>query len=446
MDCGPACVRMIVKAVTGRDVGKSVCDEASEILPGRCIETRQLALALGRLLPAEQVRISFCFLFTQACGFEFYERYKAEVEEDRKEAMCRFYREAMQLNLSAECRSVSLRELTEFFRPELDHEFYDFSCRAALVLLDWTVVSAFLTSGKCRDEDCQHVLTVDAASYFGHFCILTSLNDRSASIIDPSSSQPHAGIPPANVRGGRLLQLPIGVFEGARRSRGTDEDMILISWHREALVSSGYQAPSLSWMPAFLTACYRGNARLVAQLMERMQTFEEPNRLRTTPLMVAAWRGHLQVVEMLLQRRADPDEHAGSAGGTALWFAAECGHKEIVKLLLQHQASPNVESAGHSALWVASKQGHCASVQLLLEAAATLDKQGQDGTALCAAAQTGQLKIVRQDYPSTKALPKERILPSQPATYMCPRISLLCMLDFFHVYCKCFVLPASARN
>ena len=110
MDCGPTCVRMLIRAITGKDLGKAICDEASELLPGRCVETRQLALALGRLLSPQQVRISFCFLFTEAWGFDFYQRFKAEQEKNRGESMLRFYQEAAELDLSAESRSVSLED------------------------------------------------------------------------------------------------------------------------------------------------------------------------------------------------------------------------------------------------------------------------------------------------------------------------------------------------
>jgi Fem-1 family protein b len=53
--------------------------------------------------------------------------------------------------------------------------------------------------------------------------------------------------------------------------------------------------------------------------------------------MIAAYKGHLDVVSFLLEKGANPDEKA-HCGATALHFAAECGHMSIVKELLKYGA------------------------------------------------------------------------------------------------------------
>ena len=63
------------------------------------------------------------------------------------------------------------------------------------------------------------------------------------------------------------------------------------------------------------------------------------------PIKNAAARGHLDIVQLLLERGADPNlpEEGIAPDGHALYSAAANGHFEIVKLLLEHGAHPNVE-------------------------------------------------------------------------------------------------------
>jgi ankyrin repeat protein len=63
------------------------------------------------------------------------------------------------------------------------------------------------------------------------------------------------------------------------------------------------------------------------------------------PIKNAAARGHFNVVNLLLERGADPNlpEEGIAPHGHALYSAAANGHYEIAKLLLEQGAHPNVE-------------------------------------------------------------------------------------------------------
>ena len=66
-------------------------------------------------------------------------------------------------------------------------------------------------------------------------------------------------------------------------------------------------------------------------------TYEEE---LTTPLHVAASRGHTEVLQLLLRRRARPDRAPG--GRTALHEACASGHTACVHVLLVAGADPNI--------------------------------------------------------------------------------------------------------
>lgn len=63
------------------------------------------------------------------------------------------------------------------------------------------------------------------------------------------------------------------------------------------------------------------------------------------PIKNAAARGHRDVVQLLLERGADPNlpEEGIAPDGHALYSAAANGHHDLAKLLLEHGAHPNVE-------------------------------------------------------------------------------------------------------
>lgn len=99
-----------------------------------------------------------------------------------------------------------------------------------------------------------------------------------------------------------------------------------------------------------------------------------------TALYMAAGRGHVAFVDLLLSRGANPAlRRAG--GRTPLGIAAYNGHTEVVRLLLRHPHADldGRDDQGCTPLWQAARNGRTASLKLLLAAGADPSVPGEQG-------------------------------------------------------------------
>src|SRR3990172_1504749 len=86
----------------------------------------------------------------------------------------------------------------------------------------------------------------------------------------------------------------------------------------------------------FFSACKNGNVEALNSLLLKYsanivnQTIEN----RVTPLFIASYKGHVEVVSLLLNKGANVNQ-ARKDGYTPLYIASQNGHINIVHLLLK---------------------------------------------------------------------------------------------------------------
>jgi ankyrin repeat protein len=118
------------------------------------------------------------------------------------------------------------------------------------------------------------------------------------------------------------------------------------------------------------TAAYAGNTDRVRELLDRDPSLaNSPGQERLgSPLVLAAGRGHLEVVRLLLERGADPNlpEEGNAPHGRALYSAVYSKHVDVARILLEHGANPNQEvESSADAPTIAIMNSDTAMIELL---------------------------------------------------------------------------------
>ncbi|CAE7776629.1 mask [Symbiodinium sp. CCMP2456] len=147
-----------------------------------------------------------------------------------------------------------------------------------------------------------------------------------------------------------------------------------------------------------IEAAATGQLLEVEKILQRPQDADLPGtQMGKRPLVEASSAGHVEVLELLLEARADSNL-TGADGKTALQLAARSGHVETVRILLKAGALTDLSyrDTYMTALHEASSSGHSEVVRLLLDARADKDiKAVNDQSALQLASSRGHAETVR---------------------------------------------------
>ena len=128
---------------------------------------------------------------------------------------------------------------------------------------------------------------------------------------------------------------------------------------------------------ALTLACFQGRHEVVQLLLEKKANVEHRAKTGLTPLMEAASGGYVEVGRVLIDYGADVNAPpVPSSRDTALTIASDKGHVDFVEVLLLRGAQADVKNKkGNSPLWLAANGGHLEVVELLFKAKADIDSQ-----------------------------------------------------------------------
>lgn len=149
---------------------------------------------------------------------------------------------------------------------------------------------------------------------------------------------------------------------------------------------------------ALMFAALAGHVKVAAMLLDHGAEINvESDSNKDSPLTFACWKGHCDVVELLLGRTANI-EHRTKEGFTPLMFAALGGHTDVARKLLERDARVNVPSGSNNDIPLTSAcwKGHHEVVKLLLEFKSNIEHRTKDGcTPLMLAAREGHYSVAK---------------------------------------------------
>jgi len=142
-----------------------------------------------------------------------------------------------------------------------------------------------------------------------------------------------------------------------------------------------------------LKAVNGGDVKTVADFLDKGLDPNTTDREGFTLLMTASRLGHLELVKLLIARKASVTRQSAQ-GDTALMLASLKGHRAVAELLIAQGGK--VSQAGWAPLHYAAFEGRTEVIRLLLSKGADKDAIAPNGySALMLAARGGHLEAAR---------------------------------------------------
>ena len=134
-------------------------------------------------------------------------------------------------------------------------------------------------------------------------------------------------------------------------------------------------------MTALMTAVKKNDVPLVKQLIQQGVNVSELDASQDSPLIMAAYQGHTEIVRLLLEAGADVAAVDPGMKATALHAAAYAGNTDAAKLLIQYHVDVNKQGPynGYTALHDAIWQGNEETARVIIESGADLTIKSNQG-------------------------------------------------------------------
>lgn len=148
---------------------------------------------------------------------------------------------------------------------------------------------------------------------------------------------------------------------------------------------------------ALVVASMNGKIDIVRTLIQAGADVDLRTKYNDTALSLASWKCQSNIIELLLNNRAEPNVQNTTYGSTPLMLLVSyCNDTKSVKALLRKGARVDSKNNdGDTALMTAASKGHAAIVSILLDNGANVNLGGwSDQTALYLAAEKGHTEIV----------------------------------------------------
>lgn len=167
----------------------------------------------------------------------------------------------------------------------------------------------------------------------------------------PVATQAASGVSSEQKNAEAMAELKTYFFEAARTG-----DNVLI----EKYVSSGFPVDvrTPQGYTALILAAYHGHKDTVQKLIQLGANPCARDNRGSTALMGATFKGELSIAKLLLDQSCSKVDDRNRDGQTAAMYAALAGNRQLVDMLRQRGANLNLkDDAGNTAAFLARQQG-----------------------------------------------------------------------------------------
>ncbi|HDQ25959.1 MAG TPA: hypothetical protein ENN43_04355 [bacterium] len=154
------------------------------------------------------------------------------------------------------------------------------------------------------------------------------------------------------------------------------------------------------------------NAFFIKKLIGRKPDVSAIDDKEDTPLIIAAYKGHRDIVELLLKAGAGVDE-TDKYGNTVLIEATRMGHADIVRELIHQGADIDAKDRdGYNAFMYAAAYGHIDVVREMIKEGADINAVDKEGnSALTEAMRNDRLEVFKEIIKGGPDLEKHGLTP-----------------------------------